>query len=89
MLGLLDIHLHTLDFQKDSTLHYACRGGNTGVVKYLLVLERHVPSVSEPNDDGKLPIHLLWESDRVDRDSVEYVEANWLLLLAHTETVTH
>ena len=53
------------------------------------LLERGVPSVSEPNGDGKLPIDLLWESDEVNRDSLEYMEANWLLLLAHPETVMH
>ena len=57
------------------------------MVKYLL--GRGAPLVSELNDDGKLPIHLLWESDRVDRNSVEYVEAVWRLLLAHPETVMH
>ena len=61
--------------------------GNHCAVNYLLGYGD--PSVSQPNSDGKLPIHLLWESARVDRDSVEYVEANWLLLLAHPETVTH
>ena len=87
MLGLLDIHLHTVDLQRDSTLHYACRGGNLGVIKFLL--ERGVPSVSEPNSDGKLPVHFLWDSNRVDRDSVEYVDAVWRLLLSHPETVMH
>ncbi|KAL9182169.1 hypothetical protein ACHAXT_012821 [Thalassiosira profunda] len=87
LLGLSDNHLHALDLERDSTLHYACRGGNVGVVKCLL--GRGVPSVSEPNDDGKLPIQLLWESGRVDRNSVEYVEAVWRLLLARPETVMH
>ena len=75
------------DLQKDSTLHYAIRGGNLGAVKCLL--EKGVPSVSEPDSDGKLPVQLLWESDRVDRDSVEYVEANWRFLLAYPETLMH
>ena len=45
------------DANEDSLLHYACRGGNLGVVKYLL--ERNVPSVSERNNDNMLPLHLL------------------------------
>ena len=85
--GLSAASLHTRDLEGNSPLHYACQGGNLGVVKYLL--EQHVPSVLEPNSSGKLPVHLLWDSNRVDRDSVEYVDAVWRLLLAHPETVMH
>ena len=81
------IPLHTRELEGNSPLHYACQGGNLGVVKYLL--EQHVPSILEPNSSGKLPVHLLWDSNRVDRDSVEYVDAVWSLLLAHPGTVMH
>ena len=75
------------DIHKNYPLHYACRGGNCGVVKYLL--GRRVPSMSERNGANELPIHLLCEcgEDKVDRESQEYVETIWLLLLAYPETV--
>ena len=53
----------------------------------ILLLERNVPSISERNADDKLPIHLLCGSDKVDRNSLEYVDAIWRLLLAHPQTV--
>jgi len=76
-----------LDMNKDSILHYACRGGNCEVVKYFL--DKKNAHVSEHNKAKKLPIHMLFESynDTVDRDSKEYIETVWLLLLAHPETV--
>jgi len=73
------------DMNEDSPLHYACRGGNLSVVKYLL--NRNVPSVSDRNVDNKLPFHLLCESEEVDKDSTEYTETLYLLLLANPETV--
>jgi len=75
------------DVNKDSPLHIACRGGNCGAVKYLL--ERNTSQVSEQNVGNKLPIHLLCESgtDKVDRESPEFVETIWHLLKAHHETV--
>jgi len=79
---------------KDYPLHYACRGGNLGVIKYLL--SSHIPlvvsSVSERWIDNKLPIHLLCEAgkDKVnDRESTEYIETIWLLLLTNPEAVMH
>ena len=75
------------DANKDSPLHYACRGGNCGAVKYLV--ESHVPSVSERNSDNKLPIHLLLECREsvVDKESTEFIEVVWRLLLAYPEVV--
>ena len=80
-------HCDVKEKKKDSPLHYACRGGNCGTVKYLL--ERSASQVSERNVGNKLPIHLLCESgtDRVDRESPEFVETIWYLLLAHPATV--
>lgn len=48
------------------------------------LLERHVRSISEGNAANKLPIHLLL---CVDRESPEYLETIWRLLLAHPETL--
>jgi ankyrin repeat protein len=87
LLELDDTLLDQRDKNQDSTLHYACRGGNCGAVKHLL--ERHVSSVSERNDDGDLPFHLLCKAGlhRVDRGSLEYVDTIWRLLLAYPMTV--
>jgi hypothetical protein len=59
-------------------------------VKYLL--EANILSVSERNNDNKLAIHLLFECgentlDTDTRESMEYVEAVWQLLLANPEVV--
>ena len=79
---------------KGYPLHYACRGGNLGVIKYLL--SNHLPlvvsSVSERWIDNKMPIHLLCEAwkDKVnDRESTEYIETIWLLLLTNPEALIH
>jgi len=78
-----------LDENKDSVLHYACRGGNCEVVKYLLTNHSSLVASAETNQKGKLPLHLLCEArkDKVDVDSAEYVETIWLMLLSNPEAV--
>lgn len=78
--------LNASDLERNSPLHRACRKGNCGIAKYLL--EQHVPSISERNADDKLPVNLLCES-QVDRESLEYIETIWYLLLAYPETLLH
>ena len=87
LVALAGDTLNNVDANKDSPLHYACRGGNCDVLKYLL--EANVPSVSERNNDNKLAIHLLLEcgEETFDRESMEYVETVWQLLLANPEVV--
>ena len=79
--------LNNVDANQDSPLHYACRGGNLCIVKYLL--EANVPPVSDRNNDNNLAIHLLFEcgEETLDRESTEYVETVWQLLLANPEVV--
>ena len=83
--------LHYNDMKKDSPLHYACRGGNLGVVKY--VLSEHTSSLlssAEVNEKGELPIHMLYEAvkDMVNiADNTEYTEIIWRMLLASPETI--
>ena len=79
--------LNHVDANNNSPLHCACRGGNLCVIKFLL--EPNVPSVSERNNDNKLAIHLLLEcgDNILDRESLEYVETVYQLILANPEVV--
>lgn len=72
------------DHSKNSPLHYACRLGRCNVVNYLLDLKSGL--VSERNGDKKLPFQLLLEADCA-RDSLEYTETIWRLLVAFPETL--
>jgi len=76
---------------KDSILHYACRGGNLEVIKYLLGNHASLVSSAVVNRKGELPIHLLCEAgkdDEVDNDdSTEYVETIWRMILANPEAI--
>ena len=79
--------LNNVDANNNSPLHYACCGGNLCIVNYLL--EANVTSVSERNNYNKLAIHLLLEcgDNILDRESLEYVETVYQLLLANPEVV--
>ena len=88
LVELADVDtLNNVDAKNNSPLHYACQGGKCDAVKYLL--EANVPSVSERNNNNKLAIHLLVEcgEEPLDRESMEYVETVWQLLLANPEAV--
>ena len=87
LLTLAGDTLNNVDANKDSPLHYVCSRCNLGIVNYLL--QTNVPSVSERNNDNKPAIHLLLEcgEEILDRDSLEYVETVWQLLLANPEVV--
>ena len=82
-----DSLLNHCDVKGNYPLHYACRGANYKVVTYLMNANAQV--VSERNQDGKLPMHLLCEceQDEVNSKSAEYVETICCLLLAYPETV--
>jgi len=87
---IFSIPMGQLDTNKDSVLHYACRGGNLGVIKYLLGNHPSLVSTAEVNEKGKLPIHLLCESGKVkvdNDDSTEYIEIIWRMLLANPEAI--
>ena len=78
-----------------SILHYACRGCNLGVIKYLLTSHASLVSLETVNDQDqdKLPIHLLCQAGKegkggVDCESPEYIETIWLMLLTNPEIVT-
>ena len=76
------------DGSNNYPLHHACLGSNYEVVKYLL---KRGTVVSERNDDGKLPLHLLCEAEEDnkanDNESTCYVETIMLLLQACPDMV--
>ena len=70
-------------------LHKACRGGHLHIIKE--IIDIHPPSVSVRNNQNELPIFILCKrsgKDKEVRESVEYTETIWKLLLAHPETVS-
>ena len=80
---------------KDSIVHYACRGGNLDVIQCLL--EYHSPLVASSsvsvNTSNKVPIQLLLEAgeEKVDNEieeSTRFTETIWQLLLTNPETMT-
>ena len=89
----LDIYNHC-DTNKDTILHYACRGGNLDIVQYLLT--SHVSLVASAsvneNVNNELPFHLLCQAggeDKVDKAilELEHIETIWLMLLVNPEVV--
>ena len=86
MVSLADLTLDTIDRQGNTALHYACLGSKYQTIA--LLLEKYdAVSVSNRNAHGKLPIELLWESDQVDRESVEYSDSIFRLLKAYPEAL--
>jgi len=58
--------LTAVDLEDNTALHYACRGAKYDTIA--LLLEKYdAVSVSKLNVHGKLPIHLLWESEEGNR----------------------
>ena len=85
-MGFSEGGLNAFDANKDSPLHYACRGANYGPIIYLL--ERKTLAVSNRNRDNKLPIQILCEAGekRVENESHRYTETIWRLLFAYPGT---
>ena len=79
--------LGTVDRDGNTALHHACCGAKYDIIAMLLE-DYDAISVSRQNYQQKLPIELLWESNDVDRDGLEYVESIFRLLKAYPETVT-
>ena len=78
--------LDALDRDRNTALHCACSGAKYDTIA-LLLGKYDAVSVSKRNAQYKLPIELLWESDQVDRESVEYTDSIFWLLKAHPETI--
>jgi hypothetical protein len=87
LIGLVKITFNAVDREGNSLLHYACRGVKHNTIG--LLLEKYdAVSVSKRNAQNKLPIDLLWESDRVrDREGMEYTESVYRLIRAFPETL--
>ena len=76
--------LEAVDHENNTALHYACRGVKYETIE--LLLEKYdAVSVSKRNAEGKLRIEVLCESDKVDRESVQYIECVFQLLRAYPE----
>lgn len=74
--------VQAVDYGDNNILHYACRGANLGILSMLLKTYSDLPA-SKRNQDGQLPIHVLWESEKIiDRECIDYVESVFLLLKA-------
>lgn len=74
------------DEDHNSPIHHACKEGRIDIVKFLL--DKQPVSGLEQSSDGKFPIEMLLEaSECIDRDSVDYTEAVWRLLLANPEAI--
>ena len=77
------------DKRGELPLHKACRGGYLHLIKE--IIDMQPASVSVRNNQNELPIFILCKRSGKDdevRDSVEYTETIWKLLLAHPETVS-
>ena len=86
---LVELDTMTLDIvdrDGNTALHYACCGAKYDMIAMLLE-DYGAVSVSRQNYEQKLPIEVLWESNEVDRDGLEYVESIFRLLKAYPETV--
>jgi hypothetical protein len=85
---MVNAHPMTLlsrDFRHCNPIHYACAHGHVQIVNYILDTSHH--GVASYNREGKLPIELLLFRQRVNRDSLSYVEAVFRLLLADPNVV--
>ena len=84
--------LFKLDTNKDTILHYACRGGNLDIVQYLLKSHASLVDSASVNVNNELPFHLLCQAggeDKVDKAilELEHIETIWLMLLVNPEVV--
>ena len=70
-------------------VHSACRGANLEVIKYFLDDHTSLVASAEVNEKGELPIQLLCGAgkNKVDNESIEYIEIIWRMLLANPEAV--
>ena len=83
-----DSTLDAVDRNGNTALHYACLGAKYDTIT-LLLEKYNAVSVSKRNDQEKLPIEILWESNAVeDRGSLKYTESVFQLLLSYPEMVT-
>ena len=82
--------LNIADLKGNAASHHACRVANCKAIN--LILGKYAAiSVSNRNSDKKLPIELLLlESNSAvdqDRESIEYVESIFNLLVANPQTL--
>eukprot|EP00984_Skeletonema_dohrnii_P011170 scaffold4432_cov108-Skeletonema_dohrnii-CCMP3373.AAC.3 len=87
LLGLDTSTLDAVDRDGNTALHHACRGAKYETIT--LLMEKYgAASVSKRNAHGKLPVDLLFVSDRVsDRESIDFTESSFRLLTAYPEAI--
>jgi ankyrin repeat protein len=74
------------DENNNTPLHHACILGRVDIINYLL--EKWPMHGNGQNDDVKLPMDLLLETSNCeDRDSLDYIEAVWHLLVANPQSI--
>jgi len=86
LVGLDTSTLDAVDRDGNTALHHACRAQFEIIT---MLLEKYgAASVSKMNAHGKLPIDLLFVSDRVrDRESIDFTESVFRLLTAYPEAI--
>lgn len=77
--------LTVCDVNKNTPLHYACKGSNHDAVKWLL--EKYPALVSKRNIEGKLPVQLLCEKGATSSDDPEYIETTFMLLRMFPDSI--
>jgi len=82
-----EVTIDAVDRKGNTALHLSCRGAKYDTIA-LLLEEYDAVSVSTRNTRKKLPIEILWESNKVlDRESIGYTESIFRLLRAYPETI--
>ena len=76
------------DNRGELPIHKACRGAPMWFIRELVLMKPHTVSVR--NSMNELPLFILCKRsvDKELRESVEYTETIWMMLLAHPETVS-
>ena len=88
LVGNQALELAMRDNRGELPIHKACRGAPMWFIRELVLMKPHTVSVR--NSMNELPLFILCKRsvDKELRESVEYTETIWMMLLAHPETVS-
>ena len=73
------------DVNKNTPLHYACKGSNHDAAKWLL--EKYPALVSKRNIEGKLPVQLLCEKGATSSKDLSFIETTFMLLSMFPDSI--